>query len=228
MRADLELVMAGLALPAVPLADVVQGYSYDLQGDGTWANRSDRAVLRADVTASGVTIQALAPNISVNGRALAPGESSLLRDGTQLGTPSGTIRFVQPDQEYAGLMLADTRMRLAVVTGQKAELGREPGAPGLPFLDRKGQDNIRWCPGSRAQRAKAGQFTLDRAMAGRRQAQVEVMDGEAHITSLHERCPTWLLREGEGRLEKVDPSLRAGVGDLIVAGTTVVALRAPG
>ncbi len=228
LQADLELVMAGLALPAVPLSDVVQSYSYDLQADGSWANRSDRAVLRADVQPSGVTVHALAPSVSINGRALAPGESAALRDGMQLGTPSGSIRFIQPDHEYAGLMLADTRMRLAVVTGQKAELGREPGAPGLPFLDRKGQDNIRWCPGARAQRAKAGQFTLDRAMAGRRQAQVEVIDGEAEITSLHERCATWLLREGSVRLEKVDTSLRGKVGDLIVAGTTVVALRAPG
>lgn len=228
LQADMELVMAGLALPAVPLADVVAGYSYDLQADGSWANRSDRAVLRADVTPTGVTVSALAPNISINGRGLAPGDNTLLRDGNLLGTPAGTIRFVQPDQEYAGLMLADTRMRLAVVTGQRAELGREPGAPGLPFLDRKGQDNIRWCPGARAQRAKAGQFTLDRAMAGRRQAQVEVIDGDAQITSLHERCPTWVLRGGSGKLEKVDTVARASVGDLIVAGTTVVALRAPG
>ncbi|MFT7518786.1 MAG: class 3 adenylate cyclase, partial [Kiritimatiellia bacterium] len=47
--ADLELVMGGMALPAVPLSDVVSSYFYELLADGRWVNRSDRAVLRLEV-----------------------------------------------------------------------------------------------------------------------------------------------------------------------------------
>ncbi len=221
-----SLVLAGLALPSLPMADVVAGYSYDLERDGKWANRSDAAVLRVDVSPTGVVLQSLAPNVSVNGRAIPPGDQVQMRDGATIGTPSGDLRFVIPDQGYAGLLLADTKLRLPLPPMGRAELGREPAAPGLPFLDRRGQDNIRWCPGPRAQRARAGGFTLDRAMAGRRQAIVEVESDGIRVTTAHDRCTTWLLRSTAGnRLEKVEPAAIAWLDDLIVAGTAVVAIR---
>ena len=48
--AVLDLVMAGVALPAVPMSDVVAGYTYDLLADGRWVNRSDQCVIRVDVS----------------------------------------------------------------------------------------------------------------------------------------------------------------------------------
>lgn len=228
LHADLELVMCGLALPSVPLSDVVSSYFYDLLPDGRWVNRSDRSLLRVEVNANGARLEALSPGITVDGRSVASGESVALNNGSQISTSSGMLRFVHTDQSYAGLLLADTEMRLGVVNGQTAELGREPNHPGLAFPDRRGQDNIRWCPGPRAARARAGGFTLDRALAGRRQAAIQMVDDQIQLTPLHPRCPTYVLRnESHGTLRRADRVLSLSVGDMVVAGTTVVGVRAP-
>ncbi len=226
--ADLELVMGGLALPAVPLSDVVASYFYDLLPDGRWVNRSDRAVLRVEVDASGATLAAMGTGVQVNGRPLNSGQSVRLRDGDQVGTSQGTHRFqaCPNGSSYAGLVLADTEMRLGVNSGQTAELGREPSHPGLALPDRRGQDNIRWCSGQRAARARSGGFTLDRALAGRRQASVALDGGMLTVTPLHPRCPTWILRDN-GVLERAETPQELGWDELVVAGTTVVALRSP-
>lgn len=229
LEADVELVVCGLALPAVPLSDVVSSYFYDLLPDGRWVNRSDRAVLRVEVMPGGTRIEALSPGITVNGRSVSSGDAVLLTHGAEVHTAGGVLEYRTADQGYAGLILADTEMRLGVVTGQTAELGREPNHPGLAFADRRGQDNIRWCPGPRAARARAGGFTLDRALAGRRQAAIQVVSADAiELTPLHPRCPTYVLRPHSSvGLERALGPMRVQLGDMIVAGTTVVGLRAP-
>lgn len=226
-HADLELVICGLALPSVPLSDVVQSYSYDLLPDGRWVNHSDRSVVRVEVGGDGIRLHALCPGVTVNGRGLASGESTRLEGGELISTPTGSLQFRPANNGYTGLLISDTDMRLGVVEGQTAELGREPNHPGLAFPDRRGNDNIRWCSGPRAARARAGGFTLDRALAGRRQAAV-VMQGDAiQVSPLHARCPTYVMRIDEPRLERADTSVSVQVDDLIIAGTTVVAIRAP-
>jgi hypothetical protein len=224
---EVELVMCGLALPSVPLSDVVSGYSYDLLEDGRWVNRSDRAVLRVDVSPDGVRLQVLSPGVSVNGRGTAPGETLKLEQRAEIRTARSMHVFRSTNQGYEGLLLADTDMRLGASGGQVVELGREPNHPGLAYADRKGQDNVRWCSGPRAARARTGGFTLDRALAGRRQAAVQVLADQIHLTSLHDRCPTYVLRGEGAELDKVETTVRVQVDDLIVAGTSVVALRAP-
>ncbi len=227
LHADLELVMCGLALPLVPLSDVVSSYFYDLLPDGRWVNRSDRSLLRLEVTPTGTSLKALSPGVSVDGRGVPSGESVALNDGSKVVTSTGALHYEATNQTYAGLMLADTEMRLGVVSGQTAELGREPNHPGLAFPDRRGQDNIRWCPGPRAARARAGGFTLDRALAGRRQAAIQMSGDHIQLTPLHPRCPTYVQRRGAPSLEKADRVMNLTVGDRVVAGTTVVGLRAP-
>lgn len=224
---DLDLVMCGLALPAVPLSDVVSSYSYDLHPDGRWVNRSDRSVLRVEASNEGVYAVPLSPGVSVNGRSLGSGERALLTHGSVLATPQGRHVYHSTGRGYLGLILADTEMRLGVTTGQTAELGREPNHPGLAFPDRRGQDNIRWCGGARAARARAGGFTLDRALAGRRQAAVRVDSDGIRLTPLHPRCPTYVVRGGSADLERAETTVGVEVDDLIVAGTTIVGLRAP-
>ena len=125
------------------------------------------------------------------------------------------------------MLLADTEMRLGVVSGQTAEIGREPNHPGLAFPDRRGQDNIRWCPGPRAARARSGGFTLDRALAGRRQAAIQIQNDQIQLTPLHPRVPTYVMQNGEGALVHAERPVSLQIGDLVVAGTTVVGLRAP-
>ncbi|MED5372727.1 MAG: adenylate/guanylate cyclase domain-containing protein [Myxococcota bacterium] len=225
---ELDLVMSGLALPAVPMAEVVAGYTYDLLPDGRWVNRSDRAVLRVDVSRDGVRMGPLQHGIAVDGRSLPPGASVALQHGATIMTPSGRVTFYRLENgPYAGLMVSDSPLRMGVGIGQVTELGREPNHPGLALPDRRGQDNIRWCSGSRAARARQGGFTLDRALAGRRQAAVEVgPQGNATLRSLHERCPTYIYSEGTP-LRRVDPIAPVQQGDFVVTGTSVVALRPP-
>ena len=97
-NASFELVMAGLALPAVPLSDVVSSYSYDLLPDGRWVNRSDRAVLRLEVDSSGAFVAPLGPGISVNGRAVSTRERVLLGPGDLIKTPTGEHIYRGADQ----------------------------------------------------------------------------------------------------------------------------------
>ena len=227
VAADLELVMCGLALPAVPLSDVVASYSYDLLKDGRWVNRSDRSVLRVEVSSQGIRMQALRPGVTVDGRALGSGERVFLKDQDRVQTPAGQVLFRTTNQGYAGLLIAETDMRLGVVTGQTAELGREPQHPGLAFPDRRGQDNIRWCTGARAARARAGGFTLDRALAGRRQAAIQLVGESIRLSPLHPRCPTYVMRPADHGLELVQSAVELEMNDVVVAGTTVIGLRAP-
>ncbi len=221
----LELVIYGLALPKVPFSDVVSSYSYDLLPDGRWVTRSEEPVLRVEVKAEGVTLQALNPGISVNGRLLSSGESLHLEKAAVIGTPSNTVEYRPTDQGYVGVLLAEAPMRLSVVYGQTAELGRKPNPPGLAFPTREGQENIQWCSGSRAARARASGFTFDRALAGRRQAAVKLGTDTIEVVPLHESCATYLLRDRQ--LVYVEEPETIEVGDIVVAGTTVVRLRAP-
>lgn len=221
-----ELVMAGLALPRVPMSEVVAGYTYDLLSDGRWVNRSDSSIARVDVSPDAVRLVAQVPGLRVGGRQAPPGQAVVLRNHDEIGTPSGTIRFVETDgRPYIGLLLADSQARLAVGPGQEAEIGREPNYPGLALPDRRGQDNIRWCLGSRAARARESGFTLDRALAGRQQCGVSPAAAGIHLVSKHSRCPTWLL--GPRGPEQVTAPRRVDLGDMIVVGTTVIAIREP-
>lgn len=224
--AVIELVMAGLALPAVPMSEVVAGYSYDLLADGRWVNRSDQAIGRVDASPEGVRFTALVPGIMVSGQQLQPGESLLLRGNEQIHAPSGVVTFRKVQgRAYMGLMVAETLSRLGIAPGQLAEVGREPQHPGLALPDRRGQENIRWCVGSRAARARESGFTLDRALAGRRQAAVQLAPSGATVVSLHDRCPTYVV-EGEN-LEQVVGPRSTTPGDLIVTGTSVIAVKEP-
>lgn len=227
VQSDVELVMCGLALPAVPLHEVVSSYFYDFLPDGRWVNRSDRSLLRVEVTPEGTRLHALSPGITSNGRGVSSGDAVPLADGDEVGTPLGLMRFESSNHGYAGIVIYESGMRLGVVSGTTAELGREPRPPGLAFPDRRGQDNIRWCPGQRAARARANGFTLDRALAGRRQAAIQVGDNAIRLQPLHPRCATYMLRSGTQDLELADRVLDLQLGDRVVAGTTVVGLQAP-
>lgn len=227
-RATLELVMSGLALPSVPLSEVVAGYTYDLLADGRWVNRSENAIARADVSADGAAFVALTPGLTISGRQAQPGKPLLLKDGDELRTPAGVMRYVHiNDKGYLGLLVSDTLARLGIAPGQQAEIGREPNHPGLALPDRRGNENIRWCLGARAARARTGGFTLDRALAGRRQAVITLSAGGAKLVSLHDRCPTYVLDPNGSELDLVVAPRTIEAGDLIVTGTSVIAVREP-
>jgi class 3 adenylate cyclase len=223
---DVDLVMAGLALPSVPMSDVVAGYTYDLLKDGRWVNKSEGAVARIEVSAGEVRVAALAPGVTVAGARLPIGESIRLRNGDSIDGASCVVRYVAvQDSNYSAVLLAETATRVGMAQGSTFEIGREPQHPGLALPDRRSQDNIRWCVGGRASRAREGGFTLDRALAGRRQASVVFRNGEAQLEGLHKSCPTYRLREDD--LSRVDAPMGIAINDMIVVGTSVIALRAP-
>ena len=195
-KADLELTICGLALPAVPFSQVVDSYSYELIPDGRWVTRSSRALLRLTVTAGSVVVHALQPEISIAGQNVAPGHHRQLTERAVIETPVGWFEFL-PTNRYAGVILHETQMRLSLRRGQRGELGRNPGSPGLAFPNRPGQDNIQWCSGERAESARADGFTLDRVLAGRQQASVEPTGDGFTLTPLHDACLTYVLRGGK-------------------------------
>ena len=78
---------------------------------------------------------------------------------------------------------------------------------------------------SYAARARSGGFTLDRALAGRRQASIEMQQGRLKVTPLHAKCPTYILKEGQANLTRATTSVEVGFKDLLVAGTTVIAMQ---
>ena len=224
--AVLDLVMAGVALPAVPMSDVVAGYTYDLLADGRWVNRSDQCVIRVDVSPHAVAIEAREKGVAVNGESLNLGVGRRLQDGDRVKTQ--TLEFVFSDLDskgYTGLLVSGSEVRMGVGDGQAVEIGREPQHPGFALPDRRGQDNIRWCVGGRAARAREGGFTMDRALAGRRQAKVSIDLGEASLAGLHKTCPTLRLRGRE--ILRVSEATGLQIDDMIVLGTSIISVRAP-
>jgi len=224
--ACMDLVIAGIALPAVPIAEVVAGYSYELLPDGRWLNRTDRAVLRADVSAQGVTVTVLTPGVQVNGLAAQVNGTFTLVEGTEIRTPGATLVFhdLRGDEGYTGVLVGETQVRVPMSAGQRVEIGREPQHPGLLLPDRNNQENIRWCAGPRAARARERGFTLDKVLTGRRQCSLDISGTHATISPLHETLPTVVLDHAL-RLSRVMEPRLGTYGDLVLLGTTVVAMR---
>ncbi len=227
LRSAMELMVAGIALPRVPMSDVVAGYTFDLQSDGRWATRSEHSELRLDITPSGIYVIATSPRITVSGQPLRTRDRVLLEEGTQISASGNLFVFrTIPGSIYAGALMADSPIRLLLAEGQRAELGREPAHPGLALPDRRGQANIRWCAGPRAARARQSGFTLDRALSGRKQAAVFHQGDVTRIQTLHSRCPTfhWKL---SGAVERVFGTESIELGEHIIVGTTIIAVRMP-
>jgi class 3 adenylate cyclase len=223
----LEIAITGLALPVVPMADVVAGYGFDLLADGRWVNRADRPILRIDVSAQGAQLLASAPGVTLDERPVRDQDAVPLRDGCALHVNERKYVFkVLSKGPFVGILLSDAQTRLVVAGDQTAEIGREPNAPGIALPDRKGQQNIHWCAGPRAARARESGFTLDRALTGRRQTGVTVEGGQLIVEALHERCPTYVFR-ADGSLERVQGRCTAVFGDSIIVGTSVLSLGVP-
>jgi len=226
VASEVDLVMAGLSLPGVPMSDVVAGYSFELLPDGRWVNQSDGAIGRVEVAPGEVRFTALVSGVSIDGQAQPSGQTVRLSHGMTISGPSGNIVFHGLDSAgYTGLLLADTLARLGLAHGQQVEIGREPNHPGFAVADRRGQRNIRWCVGARAARARESGFTVDRALAGRRQAAVRLDEQGISLHGLHKTCVTYRYRNGE--MMKVVEPLNLSVDDMIVVGTSVIALRTP-
>lgn len=221
-----DLVMSGLALPAVPMSDVVAGYTYDLLQDGRWTNQADHSTVRLEVSSAGVSVEVREQDVIVDGQRMSVGTKRALKDGDKIQAAGLDYVFRQLEHRgYIGFLLSDSNARMGVGEGQSIEIGREPRHPGFALPDRRGQDNIRWCVGGRAARAREGGFTMDRALAGRCQAEVAVKNGRAQLSGLHKTCPTLRLRGKQ--LDKIVEPADLDIDDMIVLGTSVISVRRP-
>lgn len=219
-----ELVVSGLALPSVPLSNVVAGYSYDLMLDGRWVNLSEQGVAQVDVSAKGVTFRPRMDGLRRDGERLISGNAIALHDGDVIDVLTSRLTYkALTNAPYVGLLYMESPVRMAMGPGQRVELGREPRLPGLALSDRKGQDNIRWCSGMRASRARISGYTMDRALAGRRQAVIRMIGDTVAISTLHERCLTYKVVGSA--LEAIDGETILERGEHIVTGTDIVAIE---
>jgi hypothetical protein len=221
------LVLRGLALPRTPLSEVVQGYFYCLRSDGDWVNTEDGAILRLSINPQGATIVALANGIQLNRQLLPMGSKTTLNKGDKIMAPCGELAFISFDTgPYVGLLVGGASAPLPILVNTTVEIGREPSQGGFFLIDRKGQQNIQWCSGQRAVRAKQNGFTLDRALAGRRQAQLMESAGCLWLRHLHEHCPTYVLNED--LLSPVVQSRKMNYEEMIITGTSVLSIREGG
>lgn len=223
----MELTLCGLALPRVPLSDIVDGYSFDLVEGGQFVHASDHSLLRISVSHTGAQVTGLTAGTLVNGRNLGTGQSQELKDGVVLEVGGRQYRYQNVDRVYVGLLMHEGHSSLSMPNGLVVQVGREPGHPGLAIPDRPGQDNLRWCVGTQAARARQGGFTLDRALTGRQQATV-VWDGMAiSLTPLHARCPTYILSSETQTIARAKTETQMDIDDLLIMGTSVVSIVAP-
>ena len=217
----------GLALPRTPLSEVILSYTYDFKDDGTWANYDSQPVLRIEVNPESVQLLSLHTDILRNGRMISVGDSVRLEHGDKIQTPSGNLRFQSfSGGPYTGLMLGGNGDRLPLQLNATIEVGREPSAGGFALNDRRGQANLRWCSGPRAKHARKGGFTLDRALVGRRQAQIFSSNGSFFIRHLHEHCPTYVVTAQT--LIPVSGERELALEELVVTGTSVLVINNTG
>lgn len=223
---DVSLDLVGIALPSVPMASVIQGYSFDLMADGSWGFSKDGALLCLEVNLNGVYLRTYSPEVFVNGRRMAPSSRDSLRDGYLIRTPLGQLRYRALGGQYRGMLIGPPTNSMEVRVGERVELGREPNFPGFTLPDRGGLERIQWAPGLRAEKARNAGLTLDRSMTGRHQAMfMAVSTTEFAISPIHERIPTWLF--SNDKIERVTRQCKARFGDMMVIGTNVICLNKP-
>jgi hypothetical protein len=225
---DLSLELIGLALPSVPMAGVIQGYSFDLLSDGSWGFSKAQPILRVKVDLNGVTIVAFSPDIFLNGRKMKTATPSSLRDGYLLRTRHGQLRYIALGGQYKGMLIGPPTTTMEVSTGERLELGREPNFPGFTLPDRGGLDRIKWASGGRAAKARQAGLTLDRSMTGRHQAMVNVVSAtDFSVAPIHGRIPTYLYSGSGSGLERLTRPCKAKFGDMIVIGTNIICISKP-
>jgi len=218
--------LVGLALPAVPMGDVVAGYSYELLEDGQWVNQSEESGIQIDVDTSEIYMLIKAADVSFNDTPAQVGRRHTLSDRDTFKFGGNEYTFRKLDGAYTAWIESTPITRIPLVEGERLELGREPNRPGLSLPDRRGSDNIRWCDGVPAKKARDQHFTLDRALAGRRQASVTPTRENLTLEVLHKRCPTWLYRNGTP-LRRLIGNIEVMSGDVLFLGTSAVRIADP-
>lgn len=220
-----EISLFGIALPLVPMAKIINGYTMDLLADGEWGYESDdKVVVRLSVNMQGGFLTALQPGCRLNTREMEIGKTYPLGNGARLTVGRITHRYIaNVGKPYLGLFLGEPIRRMAVAVGDRLELGRQPTGGGFALSDRGGSDRIEWVDAPQAHKSKSAKLTLDRAMTGRHHVAISVESvGRFIVSPLHDKLPTYILPSAAPRLQRVMNELVLKEEGLIVVGTNVL------
>ena len=151
-----EVSIFGVALPQVPMARTIDGYTLDLLTDGAWGYGVEEDVtVRVSITVNGHFISALKPGCRLNSRDMEVGKSYPLGNGTRLTIGRVVHRYIaNVGKPYCGLFLGHATKRMAVSVGDRIELGRQPTGGGFSLPDRGGTEKFNGVTPHRLKRRK--------------------------------------------------------------------------
>lgn len=220
---DVNVSLVGIALPKVPMARIIDGYSIDLLADGTWGY-GNNALLSLHVSATEQTIVAHVPGCRLNSREMTLATPHPLGRSTLLAVQNWNYRFVfNVGQMYVGLIIGEAFQNHPVRVGARIEVGRQPSAHGFVLPDRGGHDKILWANNPQAQAAKDNALTLDRALTSRHHASINVVALDRFVvSSIHDKLPSFLMHQTDMQLKKIEGEENIRGEALLVIGTNLL------
>ncbi len=222
-----ELSLCGVALPKVPMARIIDGYTIDLLKSGEWGYGEESGsdvLLRVSVNLEGETVTALHPNCKLNSLEMEVNKAYPLGSGARISVKRLMYRYIADvGKPYQGLFLGEATRRVAISVGERVELGRQPSGGGFELPDRGGAERIEWASTPQAQSAKKNQLTLDRALTGRHHVALSIVSvGKFSIAPMHDKLPTFIVSQSSQHLSRVTSEQVIRNEGLIVVGTNVL------
>ena len=224
---DISLEIIGVALPAVPLVNLIGAYSLDLLADGSWGYNRTRSLAEVHVTSRSVTLTPFRPGLMVNSVGVTTGEEVLLKQNSRFRMHDWVFRYLtHVGALYRGIILGSPAYSQQFSVNDEIEIGRSPNTGGFELADRGGFDRIRWIEGPQTTKAKSQQLTLDRTLTGRQHSKLKIVRKDlAVIFPLHPRLPTFVIPKGKTKLERVNKEQVLHYGDILVVGTHVLSMK---
>jgi hypothetical protein len=224
---DISLEVIGVALPAVPLVNLIGAYSIDLLADGSWGYNKSRALAEIHVTPKDVTLTPFRPGMMINSVGVPTGEEVHLKQNSRFRMHEWVYRYLSHvGGLYKGLIIGSSALSQQFNVKDKVEMGRSPNGNGFELVDRGGTDRIRWIQGPQMEKAKAQGLTLDRTLIGRQHTLLNIVRKDLVVVSpIHNRLPTFVIPKGKSKLERVTKEQVLQFGDILVVGTYVFGLK---
>jgi hypothetical protein len=220
-----ELALCGVALPKVPMARIIDGYTLDLLSDGEWGHGEvDSIQCRLTISLDGETITVFHDGCKLNSHDMEVGKPYSLGSGARLLINRLTYRYIaNVGKPYQGLILGESTKRVAISVGERIELGRQPAGGGFTLPDRGGVERIQWSNTPHAQNAKHNQLTLDRALTGRHHVALTILSvGKYSIAPMHDKLPTFILPPAADHIKRINGEQVLRNEGLLVVGTNVL------
>ncbi|MEC7986061.1 MAG: adenylate/guanylate cyclase domain-containing protein [Myxococcota bacterium] len=219
-----KLKMHGIALPRLPISDVVVGYQYYLNHSGRWTPKSTNPLFCLQVSINSISLQSLSGNIYVGDVQVAIGQILPLTTATMIRAGDFKLHFRPLGHgAFMGLVLGEEESATPLTPGTKIDLGREQRDFGINLRDHRAQNNIVWASTPQAQKAKESGFTMERALMGRKQARLYCEKDSFFIEQLHNHCQSYILESGV--FVELTGKKTLEVDQLIILGTNVLSIQ---